>query len=367
MVTISITFSIPFLYRHEKKAMPRQRKVSSGEAMFSSFARQQITLAAHQHHHSLSANYATALRSLLTFYNKEDIPFSALDSTLVERYRQWLKDRGVCLNTTSCYMRSLRALYNKAVYQHKTRQRHPFALVFTGNTKTEARSVCCPDMERLQSLPLSDSSPLRVTRDVFLFSFFAMGMPFVDVAYLRWSQIQDGVITYHRHKTGQRVRVRLESCMKKILQQYKVSSRDYVFPLITSASVDGAYREYRTALGRYNRHLKKLGIMTGSGRPLTSYVARHTWASLAYRENIDIKLISEALGHTSVRTTQIYISSDNRNKLFAANKRLLGKIKMHTSSQEVRIIDKIILVDDKYRYYSQSDQIFYNNNAKKLF
>jgi integrase len=150
-------------------------------------------------------------------------------------------------------------------------------------------------------------------------------MPFVDIAFLRRSQINDNQLTYYRHKTGQRIVIPLEPCMNEIISRYQ-SDSEYVFPLLRSLEPQKAYNEYLQMLNRYNRSLKTLARKAGVTRRLTSYTPRHTWASVAYDQNVDLSVISKALGHTNTQTTLTYIKEISDNRLAEANHLIVGRI-----------------------------------------
>ena len=112
--------------------------------------------------------------------------------------------------------------------------------------------------------------------------------------------------------------------MTDIIQKYANDDSDYLFPIIRSLDPKKAYRQYQVSLGVYNKKLKELSRMAGIKANLTSYVVRHTWASLAYEKNVDLSVISKALGHTDTQTTQIYIREINDERLATANRSLLS-------------------------------------------
>ena len=286
---------------------------------------------------STADNYRTAMRSFVRFNGGRDVPLSALNADTLRRYERWLRERGVCPNTSSCYMRSLRALYNKAAAKRLIRDRTPFKGVFTGNEKTVKRSIGAKEIRRLIqpfSLPPHGagagrevSKALSLALDLFLFSFYAMGMPFTDLARLRKTQIKEGVLTYFRRKTGRQVRVRLEPCMLDILAKYKAEGTDYLFPILYKVKNGGITPvSYSSALNRYNRSLKELARQAGIPVNLTSYVARHSWASIAYEQGVSLPVISKALGHTDTKTTLIYIEGIKDERLAEANRKLLERI-----------------------------------------
>ena len=268
-------------------------------------------------------NYRTALHSFLCFAG-DDLMVENIDRCLIEGYQSWLFDHDVSQNTISCYMRSLRALFHQVLSE--TKWQSLFEMVFTGKMRTDKRSIPLEEIMRIQRLQLYQIPSLAFSRDLFLFCFYALGMPFVDAAFLQKKQVSDGYIVYHRHKTGQRIRVKVETPMQQIIDRYACEGTPYVFPILTTQDKSKAMVEYENARSRYNRHLKKIGEMAGVRRPLTSYVARHSWASMAYHSNVDLSVISKALGHTSPNTTLTYIREIDDNRIDTANKDLLRRI-----------------------------------------
>lgn len=272
---------------------------------------------------STIGNYMTALRSLSQYLGKE-VDLRNLSQETIKGYEKWLKDRRISLNTVSCYMRSLRSIANKICGNNI--KSDCFNSVFTGRTNTEKRSVPESVIVKLRDFELKPSSFACLVRDLFIFSFYALGMPFVDLAFLKKEQIKDDKLTYFRHKTGQNVTIKLEPCMKSILNRYLADNRDYVFPIISSSNNDKAYDEYLMMLTRYNRELKKLAKKTGIQNRLTSYTPRHTWASIAYNNRIDLHIISKALGHTNPQTTLTYIRQIDDTRLEEANHSIVAKV-----------------------------------------
>ena len=280
-------------------------------------------------------NYLTALRSFTSFAG-DSLLVDDIDQTLMEHYQQHLKSNGICLNTISCYMRSLRTVYNKVVAKKKKKKadENPFATVFMGKTKTQKRSITDKDILRIQQLVLPPRSYLKLCQDTLLFSLYALGMPFVDLAYLQHSQISDGTILYYRHKTKQPIRIQIEQCIQEIIDRYRNPKSKYVFPFITSEDKDKARRQYLTNLGRYNRTLKRIAAMAGVSANLTSYTMRHTWATFAFLNNIDLPIISKALGHTNTNTTITYIREIDDAPIAEANRKLLEKLHKPTSGKK---------------------------------
>ena len=282
--------------------------------------------------HGTAHNYLSAANSLSAFLGGRDIAVCAVTDRLMESYAHWLNGRGVCRNSLSFYMRVLRAAYNKAAGEGLTRQAYPFRNVYTGIERTVKRAVSEETVSALYRIPLRDRSPLSMARDLFLFSYCARGMAFVDMAYLRKSDICGGILSYRRHKTGQRLEVRMESIMDKIVQRYRDVSSSYVFPILREGNDEAvSYRKYRTMLRYYNSLLKRLSAISGIGLRLTSYTARHSWATAARAHGIALPVISAAMGHTSEKTTAIYLAAIDSGTIDDANRKIIGKL-LHDST-----------------------------------
>ena len=170
-------------------------------------------------------NYRRTLNSFAGFLNGADIPFSLLDEQLVSRYDDWLRRRRIVRNTVSFYMRVLRAVFNKAVREGIVSQSSPFRNVYTGVDRTRKRAVGEETVIRLRRLNLEHSPSLALARDIFIFSYCARGMAFVDIAFLRKQDIAGGAICYVRRKTGQRLTIRIEPCMGDIIERYAPVTR----------------------------------------------------------------------------------------------------------------------------------------------
>ncbi len=290
-----------------------------------SFFNEQIGYCRKSGFYGTARNYSRTLDSFMNFTGNRDLSFSAVDSNLVLDYEKWLFSRGLARNSTSFYMRNLRAVYNKAVKRNLTRQNHPFEDVYTGVDRTGKRAVDERVILSLLKLDLMSSKSLALTRDLFVFSYCARGMSFVDIAFLKKSDISSGTISYVRRKTGQRLVIGIEPCIRRIIDRYSASgSGPYVFPVITSSDPETAYRQYQTALSYHNRKLKRLGEAIGENLSLSSYTARHTWATAARRHNVPISVISEGMGHSSEKTTRIYLAALENSVIDEANRGILG-------------------------------------------
>lgn len=269
-----------------------------------------------------SETYTAALNSFMRFREGRDVLLDEIDSDLMEEYEAYLKGYGVSLNTVSFYNRILRAAYNRAVEKGLMTQRHPFRNVYTGMEKTLKRAIPFEAIRRIKGLDLSLKPALDFARDMFLFSFYTRGMSFVDMAYLRKSDLKNGMLSYRRKKTGQQLHIRWERCMQKIVEKHPNVTTEYLLPIITNPTASDR-KQYENALHLVNRKLKLVAEMTGLPVPLTMYVSRHSWASTAKRKNVPLSVISEGMGHDSETTTQIYLASLDTSVIDEANKLIL--------------------------------------------
>ena len=270
-----------------------------------------------------SETYVATLSSFMKFRDGQDILLCEIDSDTMMLYEAWLKANGICPNTVSFYMRILRAVYNRAVEKELVEQKHPFKHVYTGIDKTVKRAVPLKAIKRIKELDLTLKPHLDYARDMFLFSFYTRGMSFIDMAYLKKSDLKNGVITYRRKKTRQQLSIKWEKCMAEIVTKYKGRSvTQYLLPIITDPLTEERI-QYRNALCRVNVALKEVARLANLSIPLTMYCARHGWASAAKSKNIPISVISEGMGHDSEETTRIYLASLDSNVIDKANSLIL--------------------------------------------
>ncbi len=269
-----------------------------------------------------SETYTATLNSFMAFWEEQDVPLDGLSSDLMLLYEAYLKARGVRMNTISFYMRNLRAVYNRAVEKGLTPQNNPFRHVYTGVDRTVKRAIPIKTIKALKDLDLSMKPSSDFARDMFLFSFYTRGMSFVDMAYLKKSDLQNGILTYRRRKTGQQLTIKWEKCMEEIVAKYPENKTIYLLPIIKEQGNER--RQYDNALHLVNYRLKEFSTMLKLQRPLTMYVARHSWASAAKAKNVPLSVISEGMGHDSEATTQIYLASLETSVVDKANKMILG-------------------------------------------
>jgi len=269
-------------------------------------------------------NYEKTMTSFGAFLGDIRLPLSALTEQVITDYNAFLVQRGLVRNSVSFYMRVLRAVYNKAVRQKLIEQTNPFTEVYTGIDRTRKRAVAEAVVVKLNRLELDADSSLALCRDMFIFSYCTRGMAFVDIAYLRKSNLQNGMICYARRKTGQLLSIRIEPAIQRIIDRYAGNDSPYVFPILSSVDATEAYEQYQVALNTHNRLLGRLSEILGCGCKLTSYTSRHSWATAARNHNVPISVISQGMGHTSEQTTQIYLTMLENSVIDDANKGIIG-------------------------------------------
>ena len=273
-----------------------------------------------------SETYATTLNSFRKFRENTDVPLEKVDSDLMLSYEAWLKTNGVSPNSSSFYMRNLRAVYNRAVDKDLTQQRFPFKHVYTGVEKTVKRAVPLKVIKRIKEMDLSLNPPADFARDMFLFSFYTRGMSLVDMAYLRKKDLANGILSYCRRKTGQRLFIKWEKCMQEIVDKYDTEDSVYLLPIIKPHSKIEERMQYIYAGHNINRSLKAIGRELKLSLPLTMYSARHSWASIAKSKNVPLSVISEGMGHDSEATTRIYLASLDNMAIDKANSLILKSL-----------------------------------------
>lgn len=283
-------------------------------------------------------NYRSALNSFRKFlidqvpsYEKQkddDIMLDCISPELMERYESWQRSLGNIPNTISFYIRIFRAVYKRAVEDEIIEDRKPFRRVYTGVDKTEKRALPLRTIRQIRSLDLSLKPKLDHARDIFFLSFYLRGMSFVDLCFLRKSDLRAGTVTYRRRKTGQQLTIAWTKEMQQILDKYPTNKSDYLLPIITKNYINERCA-YKNAGYKINRNLKKIGELVGAPdyAEWSLYNARHSWASLAKEKGIPLSVISEAMGHDNEKTTQIYLASLETSVIDRANDLIISLIR----------------------------------------
>ena len=272
-----------------------------------------------------SETYTATLNSFKKFRKDEDIMLDCLTSEIMEAYEAWHKQRGNSPNTISFYTRILRAVYHRAIEDDIIENRNPFRHVYTGVDKTVKRAIPLPHIKKIKALDLSLNPPLDYARDMFLMSFYLRGMSFIDMTFLKKTDLKNGSIVYRRRKTGQQLTIAWAPEMQAILDKYPDNPTQYLLPIIKTEGINERCA-YRNIGYNINHSLKKIAGMVGINIPLTMYVARHSWASAAKAKGIPLSVISEGMGHDSEATTQIYLASLDTSVVDKANSLILKSL-----------------------------------------
>lgn len=269
-----------------------------------------------------SQTYATTLRSFQRYRCEKDLPLDSINSEIMEGYQAWLHRHGASQNTISFYFRILRAVYNRAVEEELTENRHPFRHVYTGVEKTLKRALPLSEIKKIKNLDLTLEPELAYARDMFILSFMLRGMSFIDMAFLRKTDLRNGHITYRRRKTRQQLTIAWTPHMQKIVDRYPENTSDYLLPIIRRPGTNERF-VFKNVGERINRHLKTIAAKIGIAIPLTMYVARHSWASIAKAKGVPLSVISEGLGHEKESTTRIYLATLDSVAVDRANSMIL--------------------------------------------
>lgn len=280
--------------------------------------------------------YKNALFSFSVFCGTCNVSFRQITRESLRLYGQYLYENGLKLNTLSTYMRMLRSIYNRGVEAGNA----PFVPrlfheAYTGIDVCQKRALTAAELHRL----LFDdprSERLRRIQDIASLLFQLCGMSFADLAHLEKSALENNILRYNRIKTKTPMSVEvLDSTMVKIdrlrsVRKSQPGCPDYLLDILCgdkSRKDEKAYREYQSALRWFNNSLKELARALHLKSPVTSYTLRHSWATIAKYRGVSIEMISEALGHKSIKTTQTYLKGFGLEERTEVNKGNLSYIR----------------------------------------
>lgn len=272
--------------------------------------------------------YRSTLNRVLDFVGSEFLSFADVTPLWLNTFQNYLLGRQLHWNTVSTYMRMLRAVYFRAVDLGWAPFRpRLFKGVYTGTRVTVKRAVSERVLRRLDDPRVSAGHKLEKSRMLFLLLFMLRGIPFVDIAYLRKCDLQGDVLMYRRRKTGAWLTVKVEPRAMTLIERLKNvdDCSPYLFPYINKSGA-AAYRQYQNALRSFNADLKRLGRLVGSDCPLSSYSARHSWATIANYCNYQQELISNAMGHSSVKVTETYFKPHTDERIGRMNREIISHV-----------------------------------------
>lgn len=283
--------------------------------------------------HSSAHVYQSTRNSFLKFIEHKRIKEFRMSVELLKGYENHLREKQLSWNTISTYMRMLRATHNRAVEQGRAKDvPHLFKGVYTGVKSQTKRALPPQLMAKLMEEETLNRFPQSKW---FVLMFLLRGIPFVDLAHLRKCDFSGEVITYHRHKTGKELSVNVpEEAMDIIRRNLDNTKSLYLFPILDGEIRNGkeAYKNYQSELRKFNYRLGLLSKEIGEGIKLSSYAARHTWATTAYHQKMPMGIISCALGHSSVKVTEAYLKPFENSELISMNMKVISYIKGYSGS-----------------------------------
>ncbi len=290
-----------------------------------SFVNQLRTQFLQQNKLRLAETYQSALNSFSLYINKVEILMEDIDSKMIEGYESYLKQKKLTLNTISFYMRILRAIYNRAVKSGVIADKKPFDHVFTTMTKTAKRAIPIQVIQKIAQAHITNKNE-ALARDLFLFSFYTRGMSFVDIAYLKKTDLNNTYLIYKRKKTGQELKIAWRKEMQELVDRNSSKDGVHLLGILDENSEKSLRFQYHYTQCIINTALKRLGKQLNLGTNLTMYVARHSWATIARQKNIPLSVICDGMGHNSEKTTQIYLQSVDAEAIDRCNDKLIAAI-----------------------------------------
>ena len=271
--------------------------------------------------------FEVSYSSFIKFNKHLDIPFSDIDVAWLKRYELWMKEQNLSTSTISTRIRHLRAVFNFAIAEHSIKNDcYPFHTykVAKLNKQTAKRAINKADI--LKIMNYKGSSPMEcLAIDIFIFSYLNAGINFIDIAKLKHSNIIENQLIYNREKTKKLISIPLQAETMDIIAKYKDNESPYIFPILSpfhQTEIQIANRLHKV-LAKVNKYLKEIGEKLELPIPLTTYVARHSYATVLKRAGVSTSIISESLGHSSERVTQIYLDSFDNEQINDAMKNLL--------------------------------------------
>jgi integrase/recombinase XerD len=300
---------------------------SNSSKSFKSFAQELIKQMIDEGRTGNALVYQTAVNRLVTFCGDE-ISFEKIDYKLLTEFIHYLKVAGLKTNSISNYLRSIRAIYNKAI-KHKLVDRvyYPFYDIIIKSQRTANRAISKADIKQLISLPLSEHSATKRALNYFMLSFYLRGINFTDMAYLKRSCIINGRIQYKRRKTHKLYSVRLFTPAKQIINTMHLKNNDYLLPILSNDVIEDSLQAKRIIkqwIKTTNKYLKRLGDEIDLEIALTTYSSRYGFANIAKKLGYSNEMIAESLGHEyGNKITNIYLDAFDTDKVDEMHKNVI--------------------------------------------
>lgn len=258
--------------------------------------------------------HSDTLKSVKKFSKIKELTFHEITPEFLEKYESWLRSKGGTDGGIGVKMRSIRAIFNTAIIRGRVKgDIYPFKTYKISKLKGKGikKALKLEDVQKIAQLDLDEHQTLVDTRNYFIFSFYSRGMNFADMANLKWSDISDGRIYYTRSKTKGNFQIKILPPVQEILDYYKGkrNQTDYVFPILLEKDMTFSHLENRKSkvLKKYNKRLKEIASLCEIDKPVSSYVARHSYANCLKQKGISTDIISESMGHQNIAITQAYL------------------------------------------------------------
>lgn len=252
--------------------------------------------------------------SVKRFHGGKELTFYQITPEFLEKYEAWLRSRGGTDGGIGVKMRCIRALFNTAIRRGLIEDNlYPFRVYKISKLKSQGvkKALSLEDIHKIVNVDLSEHPTLVDYRNYFVFSFYTRGMNFADMMTLEWNDIVEDRIYYIRSKTKSKFQIKILPPAQEIIEYYRAQNRDtrYVFPILLQDKMTFSHLENRKRkmLKRYNKRLKEIGELCQISKPMSSYVARHSYANCLKQKGIATDIISESLGHQNLAITQAYL------------------------------------------------------------
>lgn len=281
--------------------------------------------------------YRTTLLSIQNYMGEKDFPMKYITYDWLTKYETWYlsrttkgsKKRKNTLNGLSVHMRTLRALLNRAIKSgYLPQNNYPFKRYKIASKGTRKRAITAQDILKIKQLLDDQLTPQqKKAKTYFLMSFYLMGISFIDLAFLRIENIEQDRIIYTRRKTGREHSIKITKGLWELMAPFLKGKGDddYILNIIKGETTQEKYTSARDEMQCYNRALKKLANLVGIDEHVSSYTVRHSYATIAKNNGVPISVISEALGHESLETTQVYLKSFDAHVLDEYNTFIIDK------------------------------------------
>lgn len=278
-----------------------------------------------------------ATKSVIYKYSgdNDNLKFTDIDYSFLKGLETYCFENSAKSNTVSVYMRTFRTLFNSAIkndlckesnYPFKSRNNPNGYSLEHLNTQTQKRAITHMQMKKIKNFKTKPGSRLFHSKNIFMFSFYTIGMNFIDMANLKWSDIINNRIEYKRAKTGEQFSIKIQPELKKIIDYYKKNKNsEYVLPIFndTHVTVEQKYNRKKKVLKHFNDDLREIAGKVKIDFNITSYVSRHSWATIQKEKGTPTAIISEGLGHKTEAITQTYLKKFDNEVLDKANENLL--------------------------------------------